>query len=521
MMLSLSTRVRIFAATEPIEFRKGFDGLVQIVRDTFGEDPFAGDLFCFFNSRRDRVKVLEERLNEAMAQLAKADAQAAGEILGQFSAQDRLHPGWTQVDADLQLARRSMEESKQGMQAAIQARDTAGVRSAAAAFLRAQASGEEARRIGASRDEYEAGLAAAIGEAWNSCKQALDGNQVQQFDDRFAQLQSMLAGAPIGNYVKNAKLEELIEYRQSRGKSNKLEDLVARLESALVSPSAGGILIDGLLAELEKLAPADARLDGLRRRAKARADELCAKRVESWAEVLDLAPKPGIVKDEAARAAIVAAQLPWRVRHKRTGIVMLLVPAMRGLEKPFYLAQAELTWGQWYEKLGAVAPYEPSDAKPWDWSIDDIKMRFKAKSDADDYRFGAKWKLDPVWRADPAESARVLKRMDLRLPTHEEWLVAAFGSTGQAPQNLPQIARYKNTSAQIGLDDARRHMPEAKELPLNVMGFTNILGNVWELLADGRFIGGASNSTQSEVLDGAARRLDGGWRGIRPAYTPD
>ena len=57
-MLSFSTRVRIFAATEPIDFRKGFDGLVQIVRDGFGEDPFAGDLFCFFNRRRDRVKVL-------------------------------------------------------------------------------------------------------------------------------------------------------------------------------------------------------------------------------------------------------------------------------------------------------------------------------------------------------------------------------------------------------------------------------------------------------------------------------
>jgi transposase len=57
-MLSLSSRVRIFAATAPVDFRKGFDGLVAIVRDSFGEDPFAGDLFCFFNRRRDRVKVL-------------------------------------------------------------------------------------------------------------------------------------------------------------------------------------------------------------------------------------------------------------------------------------------------------------------------------------------------------------------------------------------------------------------------------------------------------------------------------
>lgn len=57
-MLSVSSRLRIFAASEPIDFRKGFDGLVQIVRDEWREDPFTGDHFCFFNRRRDRVKVL-------------------------------------------------------------------------------------------------------------------------------------------------------------------------------------------------------------------------------------------------------------------------------------------------------------------------------------------------------------------------------------------------------------------------------------------------------------------------------
>lgn len=57
-MLSLSPRVRIFAAVEPVDFREGFDRVVQVVRDEFGEDPFAGDLFCFFNRRRDRLKVL-------------------------------------------------------------------------------------------------------------------------------------------------------------------------------------------------------------------------------------------------------------------------------------------------------------------------------------------------------------------------------------------------------------------------------------------------------------------------------
>jgi transposase len=57
-MLSLASNTRIFAATSAIDFRRGFDGLVQIVRDEFGEDPFGGALFCFFNRRRDRVKLL-------------------------------------------------------------------------------------------------------------------------------------------------------------------------------------------------------------------------------------------------------------------------------------------------------------------------------------------------------------------------------------------------------------------------------------------------------------------------------
>ena len=57
-MLSLSPRIRVFAASQAVDFRKGFDGLVQIVRDGFSADPFAGDLFLFFNRRRDRVKLL-------------------------------------------------------------------------------------------------------------------------------------------------------------------------------------------------------------------------------------------------------------------------------------------------------------------------------------------------------------------------------------------------------------------------------------------------------------------------------
>ena len=57
-MLRLAAPVRIFVATTPVHFNTGIDGLVQVVRNVFGEDPFTGNLFCFFSRRRDRVKLL-------------------------------------------------------------------------------------------------------------------------------------------------------------------------------------------------------------------------------------------------------------------------------------------------------------------------------------------------------------------------------------------------------------------------------------------------------------------------------
>lgn len=57
-MLSLPASVRIFLASEPVDFRKAHDGLVAIVRDHFRDDPFDGSVFVFLNKRRDRVKLL-------------------------------------------------------------------------------------------------------------------------------------------------------------------------------------------------------------------------------------------------------------------------------------------------------------------------------------------------------------------------------------------------------------------------------------------------------------------------------
>jgi transposase len=58
-MLSLPASIRIFVAREAVDFRNAHDGLLAIVRDAFGDDPFDGSLFVFLNRRRDRVKLLQ------------------------------------------------------------------------------------------------------------------------------------------------------------------------------------------------------------------------------------------------------------------------------------------------------------------------------------------------------------------------------------------------------------------------------------------------------------------------------
>jgi transposase len=57
-MLQITPQMRILVAVEPVDFRKGIDGLVQFCRQSLGEDPLRGALFAFRNRRATAVKVL-------------------------------------------------------------------------------------------------------------------------------------------------------------------------------------------------------------------------------------------------------------------------------------------------------------------------------------------------------------------------------------------------------------------------------------------------------------------------------
>jgi len=57
-MLSLPATVRLFLCTQPVDFRRGIDGLAALVHQHLGADPFSGHFFVFRNRRCDRLKIL-------------------------------------------------------------------------------------------------------------------------------------------------------------------------------------------------------------------------------------------------------------------------------------------------------------------------------------------------------------------------------------------------------------------------------------------------------------------------------
>lgn len=57
-MLSLPASVRVYLAAEPVDMRRGHDGLAAIVTNQWKMDLFAGHLFAFVGRRGDRIKIL-------------------------------------------------------------------------------------------------------------------------------------------------------------------------------------------------------------------------------------------------------------------------------------------------------------------------------------------------------------------------------------------------------------------------------------------------------------------------------
>jgi transposase len=57
-MLNFNHQTRVFLFVVPVDMRKSFRGLCQLVESELDRDPNCGDWFVFINKRRDRMKLL-------------------------------------------------------------------------------------------------------------------------------------------------------------------------------------------------------------------------------------------------------------------------------------------------------------------------------------------------------------------------------------------------------------------------------------------------------------------------------
>ena len=57
-MIQVTPQLRIFLAIEPVDFRKGVDGLAAVCRLKLESDPFSGALFVFRNRRSTAIRIL-------------------------------------------------------------------------------------------------------------------------------------------------------------------------------------------------------------------------------------------------------------------------------------------------------------------------------------------------------------------------------------------------------------------------------------------------------------------------------
>lgn len=57
-MIASAGHFTIYLATQPVDFRKGMDGLAAIVQSEFDLDPFSGAIFIFRAKRADRLKIV-------------------------------------------------------------------------------------------------------------------------------------------------------------------------------------------------------------------------------------------------------------------------------------------------------------------------------------------------------------------------------------------------------------------------------------------------------------------------------
>jgi len=102
-MIQITPHVRILVAHQPVDFRKGIDGLCRVCREVIRKDPFSGAFFIFMNRQRTAIRILSydgqgfwlchKRLSSGRFRPLEADAGSSPRSLGALELQTLLWNG--------------------------------------------------------------------------------------------------------------------------------------------------------------------------------------------------------------------------------------------------------------------------------------------------------------------------------------------------------------------------------------------------------------------------------------------
>jgi hypothetical protein len=108
-MLQLTPQSRIFLATEPVDFRKGIDGLSAVCRQVLHEQPLSGAVFVFRNRSATALKLLFYDGQGYWLSSKRQNTSMSASPAGQVTIIDPSHPLYGRM---LPLSRPPSKRSK-------------------------------------------------------------------------------------------------------------------------------------------------------------------------------------------------------------------------------------------------------------------------------------------------------------------------------------------------------------------------------------------------------------------------
>ena len=215
---------------------------------------------------------------------------------------------------------------------------------------------------------------------------------------------------------------------------------------------------------------------------------------DHWYEVVQVDPSPADVPSAGIRRSIKDSHWPWRVRHRKSGIIMQLVPSIGPLSVDY---QCIVIKGATVS-LRSVATTKAFYLGCTECSVGEARrLRLAAASVTGTQDHESDDRL-PVEVRSHSDLSSELACSGLRLPTEAEWVyfAALLWSNGgmeyarsenildrSSAENAAIIERFAIPSSDLG-EDGIAGPCAVGTCGKGLMGFHDVFGNVSELCAD-------------------------------------